>query len=79
MKTVSAAIAAAIIATAFVPATASAAGFIRQAPVEKAATATKVGYYGGGGYYYNSYPRYNRRSYGYGYNYNYGGGYGYGY
>ena len=77
MKTVSAAIAAAIIATAFVPATASAAGMFRQAPVEKAATAEKAGYYGGG-YYYNSYPRYRRNyGYSYGYNHNYGGGYGY--
>jgi hypothetical protein len=77
MKTVSTAIAAAIIATAFVPATASAAGFFRTAPVEKAATteATKAGYYGG--YYYNYYPRYRYHYYnnyysGYGYN-----GYGY--
>ena len=75
MKTVSTAIAAAIIATAFVPATASAAGMFRQAPVEKAATseATKAGYYGG---YYYGYPRYGyRRHYNYGYSYNYGYGY----
>lgn len=74
MKTVSAAIAAAIIVTAFVPATASAAGMVRTAPVEKAATeASKAGYYGGG-YYYNSYPRYRYYN---NYHYNYGGGYGY--
>ena len=75
MKTVSAIVAAAVIATAFVPATASAAGMFRQAPVEKAATseATKAGYYGG--YGYNYYPRnryYNNYNYGYSYNYGYG-------
>ena len=79
MKTVSAAIAAAIIATAIVPSSASAAGMFRAAPAEKSATteATKAGYYGN---YYYGYQR-QRRNYGYGYNYNYGyNGYnGYGY
>ena len=76
MKTISAAIAAAVLATAFVPATASAAGLTHFGKVEKAAQteATKAGYYGG---YYHGYPRYRRHYYGYGYYNNYYGGYGY--
>ena len=61
-KTVSSAIAAAIIATtaiAAIPASASAAGLSRLAPIESTATqTTKVCYYGGGHYgggYYNHY------------------------